>query len=64
MNLQADGQISAGVFYGYEPGTKGYRVYDPAKDKVMCLEMLCLMKRRHGIGGGGEMAAGWAVEKQ
>jgi hypothetical protein len=23
------------VFFGYEPGTKGYRIYDPVKDKVM-----------------------------
>ena len=24
-----------GVFFGYEPGTKGYRIYDPVKDKLM-----------------------------
>lgn len=24
-----------GVFLGYESGTKGYRVYDPVKDKLM-----------------------------
>lgn len=24
-----------GVFLGYEPGTKGCRVYDPVKDKLM-----------------------------
>jgi len=24
-----------GVFLGYEPGTKGYQVYDPIKDKLM-----------------------------
>ena len=24
-----------GVLLGYEPGTKGYRVYDPARDKLM-----------------------------
>jgi hypothetical protein len=24
-----------GVFLGYEPGTKGYQIYDPVKDKLM-----------------------------
>ena len=24
-----------GVFFGYEPGTKGYRIYDPVKNKLM-----------------------------
>jgi hypothetical protein len=24
-----------GVFFGYEPGTKGYCIYDPVKDKLM-----------------------------
>ena len=24
-----------GVFFGYEPGTKGYRVYDPVNNKLM-----------------------------
>ena len=24
-----------GVFFGYEPGTKGYKIYDPVRDKLM-----------------------------
>jgi hypothetical protein len=34
INKLADRSVP-GVFLGYEPGTKGYRVYDPIKDKLM-----------------------------
>ena len=28
-------QSTPGVFLGYEPGTKGYRIYDPVRDKLI-----------------------------
>jgi hypothetical protein len=34
INKLADRSVP-GVFLGYEPGTKGFRVYDPIKDKLM-----------------------------
>jgi hypothetical protein len=34
LNKLADRAVP-GVFFGYAPGTKGYRVYDPVKDRLM-----------------------------
>lgn len=34
MTKLAD-RSTPGVFLGYEPGTKGYKVYDPVKNKLM-----------------------------
>lgn len=34
MTKLAD-KSTPGVFLGYEPGTKGYRVYDPVNNKLM-----------------------------
>jgi len=34
MNKLTDRTVP-GVFLGYEPGTKGYRIYDPVKDRLI-----------------------------
>jgi len=49
-----------GVFLGYEPGTKGYRVYDPINDNLMIARDILFDEKR--AWNWGEMEAVVAVE--
>jgi transposase InsO family protein len=51
LNKLADRAVP-GVFFGYAPGTKGYRVYDPVKDRlIISRDVLFDEKRAWNWGG-------------
>jgi hypothetical protein len=57
VNKLADRSIP-GVFFGYETGTKGYRIYDPIKDKLMISRDVIFDEKRAWNWGENESSQG------